>query len=458
MKTNPSRVAWEVFARPVSIVLFVLWCAGERPAFSAPPVATVSGFSETLVRYYQQEELDRLRDMLGPIEILALSTAFPQLPTLSLHLFGWGQISFLDEVRATGDLNTAYVSYRDPKQQIWVSLGRQYLYQDQKVLHFDGARFEARLPLGFGVRVFGGFAVRPQFAPSADHFLTGIRLSHRIGHISEVGLTFLETLEEGRPAHEIVGVDAQIVPLPWLELSGNASVDLHLLTLRQAGGRMDVAPWRWLRLSLGYEYATPSAFVSKNSIFSVFSTQSYHEAAAQAWFYLLGRRLSLGVDLRLLHLPDATDTVNSSEARAIPFPSGEQARLHLRWMYAQEPTGWLGVTLERARETDDAHLGIRLFWQQQLWAFLFALDLQYYHYSRVLGGHPHGFFGALSGKWQINVDWELVGSVTFTSNPFVNQSWMGLLKLRYTFFFALPNTSPTRDSGLSASPQRGGLP
>ncbi|MCB9641827.1 MAG: hypothetical protein H6728_02010 [Myxococcales bacterium] len=440
---------------PLAVVC-VAWLVlgGRSVVYAAPPSAAFSGFSETLLRYYQQEEVDRIKNILGPIEILAISANLPQLPTLSFHLFGWGQVSFLDELQATGDLNTAYISYRDPKQKIWLSVGRQYLYQDQKVLHFDGARFEARLPYGFGVRVFGGFAVRPQFAPSADYFLTGVRLSHRVGHISEVGVTFLETLEEGRPAHEILGLDALVVPFSWLELSGSASADLHLLTLRQAGGRVDLVPWKWLRLSLGYEYATPSAFISKNSIFSVFSTQAYHEAYAQAWVYLFGRRLAIGADLRFLHLPDATIPSDETEARDIKFPSGEQDRIHIRWMYLQEPTGWLGLTLERARETDDGHLGVRLFWQQQFWVFWLALDLQYYHYSQFLGGMPHGIFAALSGKWQFAPGWELVGSATFTSNPFVVQSWMGLLKLRYTFFFALPSAPP---SAMSAAPQQGRL-
>ena len=71
------------------------------------------------------------------------------------------------------------IAYRDPKMRFQAFLGRQYLYQNNKVLHFDGARVEARTPFGLGARVFAGWIVRPQFAPSIGYFMTGARVSHR---------------------------------------------------------------------------------------------------------------------------------------------------------------------------------------------------------------------------------------------------------------------------------------
>ncbi len=411
---------------------------------AARPVVSFSGHSETLIRYYQQEDVERIKNLLAFIEILSISSQFPTVPDLSIQLSGWGQIDPIDTLNASqvnGDLNLAMIAYRDPKMRFQAFLGRQYVYQNNKVLHFDGARLEARAPFGLGARVFAGWVVRPQFAPSMGYFMTGARISHRVGHISEIGITFLEMLEDGRPAHELLGIDAALVPISWLEISGSASADLHLLQLRQAGGRVELTPLRWLRFTLGYEYAMPSAFVSKNSIFSVFSTNAFHEAYAQVWFTMLQRRLSLGVDARLIHLPDVPseqDTQTDPNATASTFPTGDQIRLYVRYQYSRRPSGWLGLTLERLRDQNDGHYGIRLFWQQQLDAFLLAADAQYYNYSREIRGYPHSFYASVSGRWNFAKGWSLTGSLQFTHNPFVEQSWLGLLKLSYQFYVDVP--------------------
>lgn len=408
------------------------------------PIATFSGHSETLIRFYQQEDVERIRNLLAFIEILSVSSQFPTVPDLSIQLSGWGQIDAIDTLntsQVTGDLSLAMIAYRDPKMRFQAFLGRQYLYQNNKVLHFDGARVEARTPFGLGARVFAGWIVRPQFAPSIGYFMTGARVSHRVGHRSEVGITFLEMLEDGRPAHELLGIDVMVLPLNWLEISGSASADLHLLQLRQAGGRIDLTPWRWIRLTVGYEYSMPSAFISKNSIFSVFSTNSFHEAYAQLWFYLLRRRLSFGIDARLIHLPDEPseqDLQTNPNATAVSFPTGDQIRLYARYQYSRRPSGWVGVTLERLRDQNDGHYGIRLFWQQQWSDFLLAADAQYYNYNREIRGFPHSFYTSLSGRWNFAPGWALTGSLQFTLNPFVQQSWLGLLKLSYQFYAEIP--------------------
>lgn len=443
------------YVSPFLIVGFFLGMGWVRPVL-AQPTATLSGHSETLLRFYQQEEADRIKNMLALIEILSISSEFPKLPDLSIQLSGWGQLDLIDVAqqrnRLMGDLNLATLSYRDPKMRFEASLGRQYLYQDNRVLHFDGARVEGRTPFGLAGRVFAGWVVRPQFAAPNGYFVAGARVSHRVGHISEVGITFLEMVEEGRPAHQLLGFDLWLAPLRWLEITGNVSADLHLLSLRQAGGRIDLQPWRWLRFSLGYEYAMPSAFISKNSIFSVFSNNTYHEGYLQAWLYLLRNRLSIGLDLRLLFLPEDHSTHNTTVATnagtnttntatsgtSSAFPTGEQLRFHVRYQYHQQPVGWIGLTLERLRDQEDGHWGSRLFWQQQWSAFLLAADVQYYHYVRSIRGFSHSFYSSLSGQWQFAKGWALTGSVQFTLNPFVEQSWLGLLKLSYQFYVDIP--------------------
>lgn len=457
--SKPRFGAWVL-----GMVLFLAIGGLSTPVFSQP-TATFSGHSETLLRFYQQEQVDRIKNLLALIEILSISADFPKIPDFSIQLSGWGQLDLIDvsqQNRLTGDLNLATISYRDPKMRFEASLGRQYLYQDNRVLHFDGARLEGRTPFGLAGRVFAGWVVRPQFASPNGYFVAGARLSHRIGHITEIGVTFLDMLEEGRPAHQLLGFDLWIAPLRWLEITANVSADLHLLALRQAGGRIDIQPWRWLRFSLGYDYAMPSAFVSKDSIFSVFSNNTYHEGYVQAWLYFLQNRLSLGVDLRLLFLPDddstRVTTAPTTTYATTPLPTGEQIRLHARFQYQQRPSGWIGLTLERLRDQEDGHWGMRAFWQQQWAAFLLAADVQYYYYARNIRGYPHSFYSALSGQWQFAKGWALTASVQFTLNPFVEQSWLGLLKLSYQFYAEVPPVIATSTSSSVQPGKSGGKP
>ncbi len=429
-------------------LLAILLCLWSSPLW-AKPTATFSGYSETLLRYYQQEDVDRIKNLLAFIEILSFSAKLPKIEDLSLHLSGWGQLDIIDvsnQNRWQGDLSLAMVAYRDPKMRFQAFLGRQYVYQNNKMLHFDGARVEARASFGLGIRAFAGWVVRPQFAPSFGYFMAGARVSQRLGHNAEFGITFLEMLEEGRPAHEVLGVDFLVVPFRWMEISGSASADLFLMAVRQVGGRIDLNPLRWLRVSLGYEYAMPSAFVSKNSIFSVFSNNAFHEGYVQAWVYLFRRRLAIGTDLRLIYLPDEPDTAGKLSATTSPstsFPTGEQYRLYLRLQYSKRPSGWIGLTLERLRDQADGHVGGRLFWQQRWSSLLFAADVQYYYYSRQIRGYAHSIYSSLSSQWSFATNWSLTGSIQFTLNPFLERSWLGLLKLSYRFYAAVPSTAVT---------------
>lgn len=437
------------------LIAISLLCMGTRlglAATPAKPIVQFSGHSETLVRYYQQEDLDRMKSLLALIEVLSFSSAFPRLPDLSVHFSGWGQVDMMDianQNRMEGDLNLAYIAYRDPKHRFQAFLGRQYLYQNNKVLRFDGARVDTRLPLGLGLRVFGGFTVLPRFAAPKGYFAAGARLSHRVGHISEVGVSFLEVMEQGRAGHELLGFDASVVPFRWLEFSGSLSLDLHLLTMREANIRAEVIPLRWLRVAVGYEYSMPSAFISKNSIFSVFSDQTYHDAYAEVWFSFMRRRLSVGLDARLFFVPDTAPFTNNEDLKLAPveetpLPTGEQIRVQARYKYNQRRPGWIGISFESLRDNEDGHFGSRIFWQQVISRFILAADMHLYIYSRPINDFPRSFFASLSGRWNIGKGWALSGSLSFTVSPFVEQAWLGLLKLSYRFAADIPSSRVSR--------------
>lgn len=227
-----------------------------------------------------------------------------QKRALDVELDVWGSATFGEagaDRRVDGDVRAAYVRYRSGPG--WVKLGRQlFAGGAARFARFDGLSGGATLPFGLGAEAYAGLTVLPRWnaQPGYEHlgsttdsllrdpdaledpkrggsWLAGGRLYYDSSKL-DAGLSLHEQHENDELAHRRLGLDARYDFLDSLSAGGNGVLDLD--STRVADGRIyaEFAPSERYALDVEASHAEPSLFLSRQSVLSVFTTESYQEA------------------------------------------------------------------------------------------------------------------------------------------------------------------------------------
>ncbi|MCA9595216.1 MAG: hypothetical protein KC776_17985 [Myxococcales bacterium] len=229
--------------------------------------------------------------------------------SLDVELSAWGGVHLgeLDngdgvarEHRLDGDVQSANVRYH--QGQTWLRLGRQaFAGGAARYARFDGLAVGSRLDVGLGAEAYGGLSVLPrwnqqigyqQLGSAQDtllrnpdaledpnrtgYWLAGARLFYDKGPLS-AGASFHEQHENSELAHRNVGADAHWQPSDKLAVGGNGIFDLDGSRLADARAWVDATPHYLVDLTGEFTHTVPAAFLSHQSVLSVFSTDSFDE-------------------------------------------------------------------------------------------------------------------------------------------------------------------------------------
>lgn len=205
---------------------------------------------------------------------------------LSMHssLWGVGALDGSDRFtgeRISGDIPLLYVQYADRDGRFTTRLGRQLIFAGPGVGFFnqmDGAW--ARGATGpFDLQLYAGQQVQPRFENITHYdWLAGGRAGfHRWGFVSG-GVSFLHARNDGALSRELAGADLTMVLSPSVDLAFAAAYDLVDPGFQEARAIARWNPIRRLTLSSALEYASPSRFIDKSSIFSVFAFGDFAQA------------------------------------------------------------------------------------------------------------------------------------------------------------------------------------
>lgn len=240
-----------------------------------------------------------------------------------------------------GDVSLAFVETRAGP---WAGrLGRQLVFDGvARGAHLDGAALTSRAFLRTGATLFAGVPVVPLLQDHRGRFMAGGRLWWRPTYGSEVGVSALHLLEDGRNAAQHVGVDGRLAlasrvtlsgMLRWSTLEGATSAlvlwprvaewrePANLpTTVKQNTTPFRDGRWRLLPLlaeadlqatlqpvdmflvSLVYRRTSPPLFIPRSSLFSVFSVERRDQFGATL-AATPGRHVVLDGDAALLLMP-----------------------------------------------------------------------------------------------------------------------------------------------------------
>ncbi len=230
--------------------------------------------------------------------------------SMEVELSAWAETTLGDpspERPLDGDIQVANVGYR--QGPVSVRLGRQHVAGGAaRYSRFDGADIAVDLGLGLGVEAYGGFTVLPRWdarpgyyilgsaaetqlkdpnavlAPSrAGTWLTGGRVGYRNAW-ARAGVSFHEEHAGGELARRNLGADARADLHDVGTIASSALLDLDARRFADARVSADATPFDSLDLTAEFSHAEPALLLSRQSVLSVFSTDSYDEVGGFATF------------------------------------------------------------------------------------------------------------------------------------------------------------------------------
>ncbi|MEB2311450.1 MAG: hypothetical protein OZ921_20570 [Sorangiineae bacterium] len=416
--------------------------------------ALVRFHSSTYLQLYQRALLPGPNGALVTTDTIApvyeyVSLRADDLDTLgeddtSVELSAWGAATATEDFdtarRLDGDLQTANVRLHAGPS--WVRLGRQVIAGGAaRFARFDGAAAGSRLAIGLGMDAYAGLSVLPrwsgrpgyaQLGAAADtllrepealpearrsgYWLAGGRASYERGPLV-VGASFHEEHASSELARRSLGGDFQLEPLDWASAGGAAVLDLDGLGLADARLWADTVPARGVGLGVEYLHTEPALLLSRQSVLSVFSADTFDELGATAsWRPLALIGVEGGGYLQHYSAGDA----------------GARGDLALRVAPDREERTVLRLGLARVRAPGNGYTALRDSLRQRIAGRVTATAEAYlYLYDEAISGRRIAEVYAGTVEWRALDELRLLFGSSLARTPYADADLQALVRATY---------------------------
>jgi hypothetical protein len=423
-------------------------------ADESPDVYEVNARSETYVQLFQRALLPGpngaivTSDTVAPIyEYVSLDARDIDLPwqrnSLDVELSAWGNANIgdvRDQNSVDGDLQTANVRYR--QGPAWVRIGRQnFAGGAANFSRFDGLSMGGQLPVGLGAEAYGGFTVLPRWnthyallgsaadtllrdpdalpnASRAGYWLTGGRVFFQKPWIT-AGVSLHEEHASDELARRTVGADLSLDPFPLAHLGADALLDLDSGGLADSRVWIDSHPVRPLYLSTEFLHTEPALFLSRESVLSVFSIDTYDEVGT-----------TLGVS--------PIDEIRLESSGYLELYSdgdhGARGEIALRLSPDRSQHTIMRLAYTRVRAVDNGYNALRDSLRQQLTRTLSATAEAYvYFYDAAIHGYTTSSVYAGTLDWTARPALDLLWGTSVAHSPYARADLQTMVRVVYTY-------------------------
>jgi hypothetical protein len=445
-KAAPSATTSVVTARVSGQVTTELYLS-ERPVF----VSLGDG-------KYALRAADRVYPFYTTIQLRAEDAG---LEGLSVHFQGWAGLDLADvyfDERVVADPTYLYVRFA--RKGFDGRLGRQMVFSGAaRGLALDGLWASYTSPIHLGLELLGGLVVMPDYgqdfyatdieSAAREDFGRGFSDWRREGEFGDIavggrvfyqmvdtvtaGVSFLQRTRELETDHQQLGGDLRVAPAKWVNVLGDALLDLRVLGVQEANLAVDILPFDFLSFGVDYRHANPTLYLSHMSIFSVFSNEEYDAIGGNVRV-----RPMPSLSLHAIyhhHLSSSFSHEDNSEGeRQYRSELGSSYDLQVggRWRYC-ERGGVAALELRRLSQ-DNAVSGIRLGLLVPMFVEgLRAAGNAYVDvFDEEIRAQRVGVTGDV-GLYYTHGGWRAGGALTAASTPYSQPELRGMLRLAYGF-------------------------
>lgn len=443
------------------VVLATLRASAEEPPRSGngaassetPDRFSVSARSETYVQLYRRALVPGQNGAAVPTE-----TAVPvheylyanardvdapwQKDGIGFEFAAWGRYwptSSSLERRFDGDVQTA--SVRLDAGPAWARLGRQQVAGGAaRYARFDGVMVGGKTG-GLFVEGYGGFTVLPRWddrpgyhqlgtaedtlltAPIAkperkNHFVAGARAGYTLGSASG-SVSFHDEQAKGEVEHRNLGLDLGVQPLREASLGASGLIELDSGRFANARLWVDTTPHPILDIGAEYQHAEPSLLLSRQSVLSVFSTNSYEE---------FGGTVSARIE-RWLRL-EANGYLEAYQGTG-PGARGEVAT---RLLVDRAHPTLLRIAYARVIAPENGYQAMRVSFSRKLCERMSStLEAYGYFYDEPVRGYRTSSMYAGTASYRVLDPLDLLWSVSVAHSPYAALDAQTMLRLTYRF-------------------------
>ena len=272
---------WPGEKNPVRLFVFALLIPLLIPAPTCS-AAEVLIKSDSIIRYCERDLADGSNDnkAVPGYEYLQVDAGKLTEKGLSFHIYGWGRYDFggddVFEDDTAGELLYGYLQYTHDMNNLALRAGRFYVFEGVASDAVDGVSLRSDITPWFTLSAYGGQpgALDSSNGRSGDS-IAGGRISHHLGSLYDIGVSYKNIQNDGDLAEEFAGVDFSLFLPANLSLLGFSSYNLdskgwgeHSYEARWYAGGFMIRPY-YQMFNFGDYFTdnktTPAVFRIQNS-------------------------------------------------------------------------------------------------------------------------------------------------------------------------------------------------
>lgn len=428
-RTDRPRIRWSPWWPRLLVAATVL----AAPALGRTEVLDFS--ATTLLAGRSDPRDGKVYSVVPAYQLISLVASDLKLrfvDDLKLVVSGWGGQTPANPLKqgeaVAGDLDVAFVEGKLLWRRVELRAGRQLVFRGAfRAYPLDGLAATIHIYKGLGVTGYAGSPVVPRFARAWADTVFGARLFYRHSYNSEVSASFIQAHDKGRLERRDLALDAR-----WLfhrTLWAQAYGQLSLIELRLVEADVAVSwqPKTWVEVAVDYRRTAPDMFLSRSSIFAVFSEESRDEAGARFFLEPVPRLRILG-DYHLVR----------NEAGL-----GHRAMLRGQATFGYDYLTTLGLEGRAFNLPQNTYVQGRLFASHHFLPRLFgSLDGDLYYFLKDVNGQRLSVTGAASLGYDFADGWRAVVTAIGDVTPQVQGRFEFIARLAYNGTIRLREVRP----------------
>ena len=393
---------------------------------------SISGESNTIFRMRRTVDDKKL---LPAYEYLRLdmSDERSEGTGVSFHLGAWGRADMGDKSTlnsADGDLQYAYLTYRAPKDNTALTIGRQFVSEGVAAERIDGVYLRNDFLYGFSASAFFGSSVVSEPSPLAQYqggtFVYGARLSQSNKKYYTVGLSALKSDTEGGGKYrEEGGIDLWLHPLKQIDLTGRSTYNSITKGWMENSYSLTYAPLSSLRFSAEYtninfkDYLYNLTNPALSILNPVWNENNDMTAVGATAAYTGIENLMVAADYKQYSYDK----------------SGEAKYFGGKASYSLSKSFVLGGSVHRMYGKVDklSYYEYRAFASKKLGHTDLTLDATNVNYDKKINGISDSYAVTCAAGYELSRKLKVGADVEYSKNPEFNREVRALVKATYTF-------------------------
>ena len=352
---------------------------------------------------------------------------------VSFNFGAWGRADLGDKSTSSstdGDLQYAYLTYRAPKNNTAVSIGRQFISEGVAAERIDGLYLRNDFAYGIGASAFFGNSVITE--PNSDPKLQGgtvvygTRISQTDKKYYSVGLSALKSEREDNSRYrEEEGFDLWLRPLQQVDLTGRSTYNSITNGWMENSYAASYAPLSTLRFGADF-----SRINFKDYLYGM--TTSALSITNPIW-KINERQTAVGINASYTGLKNLTV---AADCKFYSYDqSGDASYFGGKATYSLPEAFVVGAGLHRMQGEVDKlrYVEFRAFASKKIGHADLTIDAINTNYDKEINGIRNSYVITGAALYEVNRKLKVGADIEFSRNPDFTSEVRALVKATYTF-------------------------